>query len=60
MSRFTDQQRKIFLIAGLADIALAIVLIGIIIGRWTSSLPLAVPILLIVPGIVLVTLANKK
>ncbi len=60
MSQFTDQQRKIFFIAGLIDIAIAIILIGVIIGRENSSLPVAVPLLLIVPGIILVVLSNKK
>lgn len=60
MSQLTNQQKKILLIAGLIDIAVAIVLIGVIIGRENSSLPVAVPILLIVPGIILVVLANKK
>jgi hypothetical protein len=60
MSQFTDQQKKIFLIAGLVDIAIAIVLIGVIIGRENSSLPVVVPMLLIIPGIILVVLANKK
>ncbi len=60
MSQFTNQQKKIFLIAGLVDIAIAIVLIGVIIGRENSSLPVAVPLLLMIPGIILVFLANKK
>jgi hypothetical protein len=60
MSQFTDQQKKIFLIAGLVDIAIAIVLIGVIIGRENSGLPVVVPMLLIIPGIILVVLANKK
>ncbi len=60
MSQFTDQQKKIFFIAGLIDIAIAIILIGVIIGRENSSLPVAVPLLLIVPGIILVVLSNKK
>lgn len=60
MSQFTDRQKKIFLIAGLFDIAVAIVLLGVIIGRGNSSLPVAVPMLLIIPGIVLIILANKK
>lgn len=60
MSQFTNQQKKIFLIAGLIDIAVAIVLIGVIIGRENSSLPVAVPLLLIVPGVILIFLANKK
>jgi hypothetical protein len=60
MSQFTDQQKKIFLIAGLVDIAIAIILIGVIIGRENSSLPVVVPMLLIIPGIILVVLANKK
>lgn len=60
MSQFTNQQKKIFLIAGLVDIAIAIILIGVIIGRENSSLPVAVPVLLMIPGIILVFLANKK
>lgn len=60
MSQFTNQQKKMFLIAGLIDIAIAIIIIGVIIGRENSSLPVAVPILLMIPGIILVLLANKK
>lgn len=60
MSQFTKKQKKIFLIAGLIDIAVAIVLIGVIIGRENSSLPVTVPLLLIIPGVILVFLANKK
>lgn len=60
MSQFTNQQKKIFLIAGLVDIAIAIILIGVIIGRENSSLPVAVPVLLMIPGIILVLLANRK
>lgn len=60
MSQFTNQQKKLLLIAGLIDIAIAIIIIGVIIGRENSSLPVAVPILLMIPGIILVLLANKK
>lgn len=56
----TESQKKILLIAGLSDIALAIVLIGVIIGRENSGLPVAVPLLLIIPGIILVFLGLKK
>lgn len=59
MSQFTDQQRKIFFIAGLIDIAIAIILIGVIIGRENSSLPVILPLLLIIPGIILVVLSKK-
>ncbi len=51
MSQFTDTQKKIFVTAGLSDIAIAIVLIAVIIGRENLSLPVAVPVLLMIPGI---------
>lgn len=60
MSQFTENQRKIFLVAGIADLIIAIVVIGITIGRENSNFPIAVPVLLIVPGIILIILANKK
>lgn len=60
MKQFTDTQKKIFLAAGILDIVAALVIIGITIGRENSDFPLAIPILLLIPGIILILLAVKK
>ncbi len=60
MGQFTDTQKKIFLAAGILDIVAVIIILGITIGRENSNFPIAIPILLLIPGIILTLLALKK
>ena len=59
MSKFSEGQKKFILGIAIASILVAIVSIGIRIGRG-GELSLAVPMLLVVSAFSLLLIANKK
>lgn len=60
MNQFTETQKKIFLYAGIFDLLAAVIILGIAIGRENSNFPLVIPILLLIPGIILIWMGVKK
>ena len=59
MAHFTASQKKLFMIVGLTDLAIALVILGVILAG-KSNLPVFIPILLLIPAIILTMLGLKK